>query len=350
MRIGLYGLPTAGKSFIEDKIDFMDVLHGSTLLHEVAPSFDNMDETGKNAIREKLADYCMSKENFLMDGHYAFGRKKAFTDRDGELYDAFLYIYVEPKLLRDRMKKSQKNQKYIKCDIGKWQRDEIEGLREFCHSNDKDFYVIDNPPSNEYADTSDAVEFIKAVAKGYSCSTYAIKIANEIIEKSAADTIYLIDGDRTFIKEDSSSFVFGYNTILFDGNFYTGFQTWKQYKEFSDYKISIPEHIGVHRHSIFQNYPSECSFILSSGNNDIWENIASEYNIKCFSGHEMSAETKFFVAKILRAKSRHVIAFGDSMSDLYMLREADRGYIVRRDDGSVSKSLDGENIGGLFFV
>jgi hypothetical protein len=343
-------MPTAGKSFIEDKIDFIDVLHGSILLHKMAPAFDDLDESGKNAIRERLADYCISRDEFLMDGHYAFGEKMAFTNRDGNLYDAFIYIYVDPDFLLDRMKKSQKNQKYVKYDIGKWQRNEIDGLREYCHSNDKDFYVIDNPPLNEYVETSTATEFIQAVTNGYSCRAFAKKIANEILEESAADTIYLIDGDKTFIKEDSSCFVFGYNTNIFDGNFYTGFQTWEQYKEFADYKISIPEHIGVHQRDVFMHYSPESSFILSSGNKNIWKKIAEEFNIKCFSGYEMSAETKFFVTKILRMKGRHVIAFGDSMSDVFMLREADKGYIVRRDDESFSKSLDGVDTGGLYFV
>ena len=40
MRIGLYGMPTAGKSYILDRIDFIKVIAGSKMLHEICPDFD----------------------------------------------------------------------------------------------------------------------------------------------------------------------------------------------------------------------------------------------------------------------------------------------------------------------
>ena len=43
MRIGLYGMPTAGKTYIMDRIDFIEVLVGSKLLREYDPDFDNRD-------------------------------------------------------------------------------------------------------------------------------------------------------------------------------------------------------------------------------------------------------------------------------------------------------------------
>lgn len=45
MRIGLYGMPTAGKTHILDKIDFIEVLVGSKLLREYDPDFDNQPES-----------------------------------------------------------------------------------------------------------------------------------------------------------------------------------------------------------------------------------------------------------------------------------------------------------------
>ena len=43
MRIGLYGMPTAGKTFIMDRIDFMEVIVGSKLLRQYDPDFDTLD-------------------------------------------------------------------------------------------------------------------------------------------------------------------------------------------------------------------------------------------------------------------------------------------------------------------
>ena len=43
MRLGLYGMPTAGKTYILDKIDFIDVIIGSKLLRSFDPYFDSRD-------------------------------------------------------------------------------------------------------------------------------------------------------------------------------------------------------------------------------------------------------------------------------------------------------------------
>ena len=45
MRIGLYGMPTAGKTYILDKVDFLEVMSGSVLLREICPTFD-LEEHG----------------------------------------------------------------------------------------------------------------------------------------------------------------------------------------------------------------------------------------------------------------------------------------------------------------
>ena len=45
MRIGLYGMPTAGKSYIMERIDFMPSFNGSKLLREMLPDFDAASES-----------------------------------------------------------------------------------------------------------------------------------------------------------------------------------------------------------------------------------------------------------------------------------------------------------------
>lgn len=47
MRIGLYGMPTAGKTYILEKVDSIEVMAGSVLLREICPSFDLEDDHGK---------------------------------------------------------------------------------------------------------------------------------------------------------------------------------------------------------------------------------------------------------------------------------------------------------------
>lgn len=87
MRIGLYGMPTAGKTFILDKIDFLDVIVGSKLLREYDPDFDKRDEEGREKDRKAVAELMLQRDNFIMDGHYAFGDEIAFTEEEGQMYD-----------------------------------------------------------------------------------------------------------------------------------------------------------------------------------------------------------------------------------------------------------------------
>ena len=43
MRIGLYGMPTAGKTHVLNQLDFIDVKLGSNFLREICPDFDSKE-------------------------------------------------------------------------------------------------------------------------------------------------------------------------------------------------------------------------------------------------------------------------------------------------------------------
>ena len=350
MRIGFYGMPTAGKSYILDRIDFMDVVMGSKTLREFDPEFDSKDESGRNETRKSFAKMLSEKQTFIMDGHYAFGDEIAFTQEDGRLYDVFLYLYISPATLKDRMTASEKNQKYLKYDIEKWQSREIEGLREYCHSNNKDFYVIDNPPENTFKDVTPIVRFIREIKEGYSCLSFADKCVSDILKKSKSDSIILLDGDKTLTIEDSSSAVFGYKTNLYDGNFYSGYQAWRQNDEFQNYEFEDLKEMPVEFNERVKSALSSDSYILTSGHEKIWGFIAKTIGIDYFYGVEMSADTKYFVTKKLQEAGKYVIAYGDGMNDYYMLKQADEGYLVAKQDGTLSRSLKGKDMEGLSIV
>lgn len=350
MRIGLYGMPTSGKTYILDQIDFIDVLVGSKLLREYAPDFDKRDETGREQARKAVATLMMSKETFIMDGHYAFGNEIAFTEEEGEMYDVYLYLYISPEVLQSRMAASPKNQKYIGFDIAEWQAREIAGLRTYCHRKNKDFYVLDNPPLNEYADAPAALQFIKQIVQGYSCLRYARECVDDILRRSNTDTVILLDGDRTLTVEDSSKTVFGYRTQLYDGNFYTGYQAWKQNEEFKQYNVPELTEMPVHLNQFVTSRLTEDSFILTSGHERIWRFIARELDLPFYYGIEMSAETKLFITKMLQDAGKRVIAYGDGMNDYFMLKQADEGYLLTKQDGTLSRSLKGRDTEGLIIV
>lgn len=355
MRIGLYGLPTAGKTFILDAVRNFDVLAGSSMLKELAPDFHSLSVEEKKNVRQKLATKLKEKDNFIMDGHYSFGDEVVFTDEDGELYDAILYLYVDPSILERRMEDSFRNKKYLTFDIGKWQMFELESLRQYCHKHNKDFYVLDNPEKGYFPDISMILEFIDSLAAGYSCLAYAKQCADSIFDKIKGKEICLTDGDKTLTIEDSSS-VLGYKTHIFDGNFYTGFQAWRHTREMTDFLRFIDwtsrpfEELGVHFNpAVIETITMPC-IILTTGYYGIWKEIANELKMQMYCGEQMSAETKYFIAKFLQEKGVRIIAYGDSMNDYYMLKQADEGYLITKSDGTLSRSLKYMNTEGMTVV
>lgn len=350
MRIGLYGMPTAGKTHILDRIDFIEVVVGSKLLREYDPEFDSRDEVGREQDRKDLASMMMKKDNFIMDGHYAFGDEVAFTDDDGKMYDAFLYLYISPEILKERMAASEKNQKYLQFDIEGWQLREINGLRDYCHRNNKDFYVIDNPPQNCFESVDEIICFIRGITEGYSCVSYAKRCVEDILNKSKTDTIVLMDGDKTLSIEDSSGVVFGYKTHLYDGNFYTGFQAWRQNEEFKQYSFADLTELPIHFNDKVKAAITKDSFILTSGHKRVWAFISERLGLDFYYGTEMSAETKLYITKLLQEAGKRVIAYGDGMNDYFMLKQADEGYLVAKKNGSISRSLKGRDTEGLIIV
>lgn len=350
MRIGLYGMPTSGKTFILDKIDFIDVVVGSRLLREYDPDFDSRDEMGREKDRKAVAQLMMERDTFIMDGHYAFGDETAFTEDEGRMYDVYLYLFVSPEIIKERMLSSDKNRKYLEYDVEEWQKREMSGLREYCHKNNKDFYVVDNPPENRFEDVDSIIRFIREIVNGYSCVSFAKKCADEIIHKSRSDTILLLDGDKTLTTQDTSGAVFGYKTHLYDGNFYTGYQAWKQNEEFGRYHFEDLKEIPVPINEKVRSVLTDDSYILTSGHKRVWDYISRQLGISYYCGTEMSAETKLYITKRLQEAGKYVIAYGDGMNDYFMLKQADEGYLVTKQDGTISRSLRDRDTEGLFIV
>lgn len=355
MRIGLYGLPTAGKSYILNFVRSLDVYTGSSLLREISPDFHSLSEADKDTVRKELAVTLMKKDNFIMDGHFSFGENIVFTEADGQLYDVFLYLHVRPDILQSRIENSARNNKYLKYDLDYWQKMEIDELRNYCHKHNKDFYVLDNPEKGYFSDISIILNFIDSIVSGFSCRKAAERCTNDILEKASGDTIILSDGDKTLTLEDSSGLM-GYTTHLFDGNFYTGFQSWRHNNEMMDFLSFLDssyksiEKLGIHYNVEIIDKMQENGFILTSGYYGIWKQISKKLDIPLFYGNYMSADTKFFITKILREHGKRVIAYGDGMNDYFMLREADEGYLVLKQDGSISRSLKGKELEGITLV
>ena len=389
MRIGLYGLPSAGKTYILNEIRnscTFRVLEGSSMLTEAAPDFHSLSENDRRVIRKTLASGLKKQDGFIMDGHYSFGKEVVFTEEDGELYDVILYLYTDPSLIRFRMETSYKNKKYAGSDIAKWQTAEIESLRRYCHEHNKDFYVLDNPDYGYFPDVHPILEFISCISGGYSCVSFARKCTEQILSNlrthfrtesvSPAERITppkeitLTDGDRTLIMEDTGSLA-GYKTNVFDGNFYSGFQSWRHVREMAGYLRCIG-HTGqmagtgetagtagvvgageterIHFNPAVMKKVKYPCVILTSGHERIWKQISDKLGMPFYCGEQMSADTKYYIVKFLQEQGIRVNAFGDSLNDYYMIKQADAGYLVLRSDGAPSRSLKNKKLEGIEFV
>lgn len=355
-------MPTSGKTHLLESVKDTygwNVYSGSELLKKLAPNFSDLDKEKKKAVRVQLANELMRTDDFLMDGHYAFETEKVFTEEDGSLYDAFVYLYVAPEILHERLVLSEKNQAFAKktvSELTKWQTAEINGLRKYCHDHDKDFYICDDPENGYCKDETPVLNFLNVIRNGYSCVSYA-KECREAIETGISGYIVsLADGDKTVIEEDSTA-MFGYRTHIFDGNFYTGYQAWRHFDLWERYKIdhpeinaaSVPETIHI-RQTVLNALREQSGAILTSGNLSFWERFGKQYRILVFGGAEMSADTKFFIAKFLKSAAYHVNAYGDSRNDYDMLLEADEGFFIARPDRSISRSLNGCDLSRIRIV
>lgn len=342
MKIGLYGLPCAGKSTILKTINFYPVIDGSKKLHEYPGTIDVKRAAFLSDLKNAFGN------DFFIDCHYQFVKNTkteiVFTWED-EILDVILYLYQDPKVTLGRMEKSEKNQKYLPAteeSLTKWQKEEIDALREICHKKNKDFYVIDNY-ENGYAGF---IPFCKEIVSGFSSVEAARAICKEINFEDK--TVTLLDGDKTITEKDTACVIFNARTHTFDTNVYTGYQFWKFDKEIKrniteEYIRSNIGKVGIRVDFINSIHNP---VIISSGFSEIWEKvIGKDMGIQTFAGININSDTKFFITKFLKEKGYKVNAFGDSKNDLYMLKEADNGTLIV--NKHLSRSITYEEIENL---
>ena len=329
MKYVLYGLPCAGKTTLLSELT-TPVIHGSTELNRMASGrFSNLPDDKKAELRVKYAEWLSERDDsFISDGHYSFLDDVVFTEQDGRLYDVFMYLYCDPESIAQRIQLSLKNERFSKLSverIRKWQNYEIECLRKECHNRNKDFYVIRD------ATSSDLQEFIDQIEKGFSSYTLAESIVDRITSiYSVPCELHMVDGDKTIIEMDSfRASTDNYTTHAFDGNFYTGYQSMKftQESESLKYNMGILTTICLNE-AIYSKIADKNYIVLSSGVKKLWDSLSELHGLRNVIANTLiSADTKYFVVKLLQGKGYEVIAYGDGKNDYYMLRQADKGYL-----------------------
>lgn len=89
--------------------------------------------------------------------------------------------------------------------------------------------------------------------------------------------------------------------------------------------------------------------ILSSGITILWKKLALQFDMKhIIADTNISADTKYFVVNMLQNKGYSIIAYGDGKNDLYMLKQANKGYLYI---GSyLSRSLKDTDLSGIELI
>lgn len=350
MKIALYGLPCSGKTTLLNVVN-IPVIHGSTELSRLSDGrFSELPEGEKTQIRIQYAEELSKRQgSFISDGHYSFYRDVVFTEADSELYDVFIYLYCSPKVISERLKKSEKNTRFSALsteNINKWQNFEIEELRQECHTRNKDFYVINNVSETEFQ------SFISDILDGFSSRNLAKKIVCQI-QGLFPDPCPLVicDGDKTVIREDTFQLCSnGYVTHVFDGSFYTSFQAMRFNYETEGMPLQYDKLNTIRlNEQIFDKISDKNYIILSSGINRLWRHLTVKLGLKnVIADSLISADTKYFVVKILREIGYYVTAYGDSKNDLYMLKEANEGFLYIGE--RISRSLYNTDVSGVNFI
>jgi phosphoserine phosphatase len=382
MNIALYGVSRSGKNYlIERLLESINSKTAKTLFHvngsDVLDKLSNKlfgiplkntDENQKRQLRLMFCDELKSLktdyQHKIVDGHYCFYKKDefeiAFTDKDRDTYDVFFYLDTPASVIIE-----QANRDKIKKDIAfmteekinNWKRFEIQSLREMCLIHDKEFVVLDN-------NIEDCVDYFETMLLGTrNIILNSKKVAEYIISGhenliNEYQNIVLVDCDRT-VSDNDTTYDFC-NSLgidkqklknIFGGEHYTIYQFYRAAKLYAEKDISAYESASNYAMSkivlnipliedIKQNDKNYLAIGITSGILKTWEKVREKYGFPCIitGGSNVNTDkiivsrlVKYHLVKLLKRKGKYVIAIGDSMVDIDMLNEADKGFIVAQE-------------------
>ena len=370
MKIAIYGITGAGKDYLIDKLVKslnLKAFHikGSTQLYRLAKekfskNFKELNDRQKNELRRndfiKLVKACeLENDIVFVDGHYAFkkdnGFEVVFTDADKGCYDHFFYLNTSSKNIIKWSHKNILDKHGINADenfINKWKKFEISQMSKICSDMQKELVVLDE-------DSATAIEFMRAwIGQFYDKFDYpniAKKFVEELLCEQNISKVVISDCDKTLSINDVTYDYCDFLGIkkeelkrLFEGDIYTSYQFFKarkmllnfntsDIKKAKDYalsKVQISKEVGEFINDKFK----ERHFIaLTCGIFDIWNELLKNNTI--LLGNYRKEEDFFitpllkkYITKEFRNNNISVVALGDSMTDIFMLNEADNAYVI----------------------
>jgi Phosphoserine phosphatase len=320
-------------------------------------AFKEMDDEDKYRYRELVIREIESRHRHapyhtIVAGHYAFLKKDgsyevAWTEADGDVYD-YLFCIVSPAekiseqclmdIHRIRMTHSV-------SQLGNWQNFECKELEARCRLKDIPFSLL----SSSEIDTR-IVEFYKTMAQ------YNISELCKQLKLNSNNSYSIFDCDGTLFSGDCLDYLTSSDGIkgeairsIFKNR---GDYCFESFFEVANYYSKIPGNQMqdfIYRTSqsiildpcmldILKKHSFNRTLIwITSGFPGIWKLVANRYdlNVKVVGGNNLaqseiivSNEEKAFLARTLVEAGADVVAFGDSMVDAGMLKNAQKAVIV----------------------
>lgn len=400
--IGIYGLSGCGKTYLLNQLKReLDQKHftffdGSQVIAAVVPGgleeFQTLDEQEKICWREVAIEIikrdCLeSGRTAVVAGHFMFWPEEEesghaiYTQNDLDTYTHIIYLDTVAEIIAQRRMNDTKRQRPVTTvnHLHKWQLDEKNQLARLC----RDHNILFSPVSRDMTLLASVI----ALLIDFRYHTEDVNLRNaeialdEVVmdESGRLSTLLVLDADKTLAEQDTGTMFWerlrqlqqtSQGTCplkeLFSsqlGYTYTAFrQAMLLYEEATtdqvynalcqDIAAAVtmhPEFVSLLQFVAGQDHIR--AVVVSCGLRRVWEAVLERAgvsnNVKVIAGGRISdgyvvtGDVKAaLVTRSREVHSLYVWAFGDSVLDLGMLRNANRAVVVTGTEPTRSKTMD----------
>ncbi|KAM3477914.1 hypothetical protein MY8738_006230 [Beauveria namnaoensis] len=400
--IGLYGLPGSGKSTLMNELKLrLDhekfiFYEGSELISATVAgglaAFAELDKQEKQLLRERaiatVAKECSAKNRTaLVVGHYMFWRQDELagdivaTASDFDVYTHIIYLNVPVQtILQRRVGDAQRHRPPVSAaHLEQWQRAEIDQLCGLCRPHYILFSVVPQHGS-ALPFTLRLVRHFEQTNAKRNLALVMNKVEAALVGEERAETVLLVDADKTLASEDAGSMFWqaatnglGQETMemcplksLFSSPLGYSEAAFRQatllYEEATNdvefealceklaAAITVhPEFISLFRLVLTHRHVRVV--VLTCGIRRVWQMVMDKaglgHTIKVVGGGRVADEIVVtpeikaqVVSSLQQQMGLYVWAFGDSPLDLPMLEAANQSVVVSGDPRTRSRSMD----------
>lgn len=399
--IGIYGIPGSGKSFLLNELrERLPAKHfsfheGSFVISQLIDgglkAFGNLSEPTKTIYRKyaigSIRNQCINYgSTAIVSGHALFWPEggqptEVYTEDDLATFGHIIYLDLPSSVVAQRRADDQDRARtcFTVEHLREWQAREKSLLRSLCLEHGILFSVLGSTGSTSLSsETFQIVQDFRFLTDE-QIILQATKRLDQALDNGAtrADTILLVDGDRTLAAEDTGELFWrnvamsqGHNLEplkeLFSGPLGYSSDAFRQANRFYEeagpdgdfHKLCIavasqvtlyPEFLALLKHA--EKFRSVRVIVLTCGLAKVWQMIierAGLRNIAVLGGGRQADQAITMTPEVKGALVRHiqkthrgrVIAFGDSPLDMPMLARADEAVVVVGHEQTRSKSMD----------